>query len=645
MNINEMLNLWVKITNVNSQEQKASQMIHFDDYLTDYDIEKMNKKIEESLNYDPTGLFATVYLSDFFKQYIMVHNISLEEYLNNPNIMNYLENVKTLHAALQQKDVDTQIMEEAIKAMKFYNLKYDALSIVDIIETRTCAEKCIDDLELLQFRAGKTQNDNFKMNRDILIYKDINALITCAALGQVDGVSLAYIRNEEKITLSYFAFIIKNGENLYLLTDRPVLTHPLQAKRSRCSGREMFQRIHSNFFPYDTIANIDIENLWGNERYGTSEINDSSTVLTEYDLNSEALYHKIGTIDMLSQVESFWFVMMLSLIKKKFYGKDLPQIELSYTGNQIIHPMIEANKAALMTQSQMPTLTLSKLSNKDIQDLTYDAYYEEHLKSDWYQYILDRYPVGDDINVYNIMSDTEANEVSLSKKYPLYPFDIMKECDTAENIIYHQKWIARYNYAQYVQSLLEQDYDQNFFSLRKEIKDLMAANIENIVIDALRENLVDYSARNIDFSQIYDGVLTPITKWVTFDQYWGFNNWPKLRFEQNKEASFCTTKASTRSFFTNGAPGVVLMIYPKTTKALSHLCGCDVDDLPEKLQHWNKSRYYCGNSITNNIDPVASTLKDPFNNMDFSVAIILSKKEYMSFAAKAGVKVEKFWLK
>lgn len=648
LELNEKLQLWVKITGVNPSEEQKSYTIYFDDRLSEYDIRQMDDKIKEALEYDETGLFAEAYLCHFFDQYIKKRGFHLEECITNPSIKEYLEDVCRLHDELQKSDAEKLISEEANKAMAFYGLKSDKLSVFDIAEIRTCATNCITkNLHTLQFSSGTAQKDGFKMSREIRMYKDLNALILLAAKGKVDGVSMAYIRDDDQITNSYFAFVIKNGGNLYLLTDKPVFVHPLQHRYSRCPGRNMSKRIESNFFPYETVANIDTSDLWGSGRYGTREKSSSlSTVLCDEN-GDEKLFETIGAIDTLDQTEAFWFVMMLSLIKEKFYDNAAPQLTLSYTGIQVNHPAIEKTENALIVQNELPALTMGRITFEDIEDITFDEHYEKNLKSNWNQYLIDRYKdkIGEDI--LNITDEASIpllyDKWGEKKKSELHAFGLKGECGTAEELSYRQKWIGRYNYAQTIRQYLQKDYDDHCCEIYADIRQRMEARIEDIVVLFLQNKLSNRKATsNHTFDRVYDGEKIPAGKIMTFEKWWDDFPHCQYRFGQ---ASRYANKADFRCALTGAAPGVVLYIEPQTIELLCEVCGCEVSDLPELIQHWTKSRYYCGNHLLDNIDPVAYVLEeDPFNSMDFSFSIILSKKEYLRLCAVAGVEQKKFWL-
>lgn len=643
--LKEKLALWVKITGVNPAEDKKCYSIYFDDRLSEYDIKKMDNKIKEALSYDKTGLFAEAYLCHYFMNYIEKRDISLKEYVTNPEIKAYMEDVNLLYSELLESNAERLISEEANKAMQFYGLRSDALTVFDIAEIRTCANNCMDkNLRTIQFSCGETAKDGFKMSREIRMYKNLNALIFSAANGNVDGVSMAYIRDENEITHSYFAFVIKNGDNLYLLTDKPSFVHPLAGQYSRCPGRDMSKRIKGNLFPYDSIANIDVSDLWDSARYGTKE--NSSALSTFQDSVDGHMFKTIGTIESLNQSEAFWFVLMLSLIKDKFYEHELPKLVLSYTGNQIRHPSIAETAHALVVREKLPTLAMSQISFDDIEGLSFDTHYEENLKSDWNQYLINRYKDRVSENVLNI---TSVDEIRLLpdrqhlRDAGLQPFNIENECGTAEELAYRQKWIARYNYARSIRVLLEKDYEDNRKIIADDVRAQIESRLKEIVILVLQNKITDKTpVTHHSFDRIYDGEETIIGKIMTFNKWW--DEYPSSMYRFG-----CMTRNGNKSDYrcalTGDAPGVVIYVSPTTVSTLCQICGCGITDLPKFIRHWSKSRHYCGNPIINNIDPVAYILEDdPFNKMDFSFSIVLSKKAYLRLCESAGVEQKKFWL-
>lgn len=399
MNIQDKLDLWVKLTNVDPTKEQKSYTINMSGRLSDFDIKQMNDKIKEALKYDATGIFADAYLSEYFEKFIADKNFSVKEMLANPETESFLADAKILQDALAESDSANMIRSDAEKAMNFYGMSAEELSLSDIIEIRTSAERCMNGkLRTLQFSSGTPSESGFKMSKDIYMYRDIDAMLYCAADNVLDGVSLGYIRDEESLTDSYFAFIIKNGRNLYLLTDKPKYGHPLMSSYRRCPGRDMSRRIEDNMFPYNSIANIDTSDLWGSGRYGTKETDDKNALEI-----MESPRIKIGTFEVMEKHEAFWAVLMISMIKDKFYkDKEVPQYELSYTGSMIQTNKIEASEYALAIRNALPAMKLHDIASIDD---TADCDCEnEYTVLD---YIVDRYKDRVDKDLLNVIADTD----------------------------------------------------------------------------------------------------------------------------------------------------------------------------------------------------------------------------------------------
>ena len=155
MNIQDKLNLWVKLTNVNPTKEQKSYTINMSGRLSNFDIEQMNDKIKEALKYDVTGVFADAYLSECFEKFIADKNFSVKEMLANPETESFLADAKILQDALAESDSANMIKSDAKKAMDFYGMSAEDLSLSDIIEIRTSAERCMNGkLRILQFSNG-----------------------------------------------------------------------------------------------------------------------------------------------------------------------------------------------------------------------------------------------------------------------------------------------------------------------------------------------------------------------------------------------------------------------------------------------------------------------------------------------------------
>lgn len=648
LNFKEMIALWVKITRVDPTEDNRSYTIYLDGRLSDYDVKRMNDRIKESLTYDDTGLFAECYLKVYFKKFLTNKNMSLLELITNKDADGLISDIKTLYYALEENDAEKQVLDEARKAMKFYNLPFE-LDLFSVIELRTSALNCINKkLRTMQFSSG-TAGDDFKMTRNIIMYKNLNALITCAAKGKINGVQLAYIRDKKRITDSYFAFVIKNGDNLYLLTDTPEYSHPLQSDMSRCPGRDMSNRIESNWFPYDTVADINVSDLWGSGRYGTSE---KSTKLSTV-LNEESLYTVIGTIDSLSQDEAFWFIMMLSLIKDKFYDKPAPKLPISYVGEMINTPLIEKSENALIIQDTLPSLNLGVIDFENTKDIKYQT---ELLKFDNDNSpLIKRYKNQVNADLLNVISNTDKS-IMIEDKYAIkdvfgevqgckYLSLDLNQAGTKEELEYKQKWLLRYNYATEINRLIHEDYERNALSIREEIRNLISARIKDLIVMQLQGKLVGHklihSKEPMNFGQEYSEGKYDLGKFMTTTYMWHKYDYHRVtyRFGHDEYSNLADVKCA----LTGKQGSLILHIEIKNADDLALVCGVSKDKLPLQLQDYNIRDKYYGNPILNNIDPMVWHLKDEFNEMRFDINIALSKTEYKNLCKEAGVPVNKFW--
>lgn len=310
MTLKEKLDLWVKITGVNPSEDNRKYTIYMDGRLSNYDIQKMNERIMNSLKYDETGLFADTYLKIYLKKFMNGKNVSFMELIENPDLQEYLKDVRTLYDSVNNSNAEEIVLNNMKTAMDFYNLSSDKLTSEDVMSVVSSAKNCMNGtLKLDQITKGSFADDEFKGSLDIYMYKSIGDVIRFAAKGDISGISMCYICDDKNLEQSFFAFVIRNGENLYILSDRPIYKHPLRAKLSRCPGRDMSERIQGNYFPYNSISGIDVSDLWGSGRYGVSKNDDNMTPA----VNNDCIRTKIGTFASLKHL-NFLFKFHCSLM-------------------------------------------------------------------------------------------------------------------------------------------------------------------------------------------------------------------------------------------------------------------------------------------------------------------------------------------
>lgn len=644
MELKDKLKLWVDITGVNPQEDNKVYKIFLDGRLSSYDIKKMNDRIQECLEYDDTGLFAETYLSVYLKKFLENKTVSIAELLENKELSTFINDVKTLYDAIKETDAQSLVLAEAKKAMEFYQLPYDKLDALSVVEIRQSAMNCINGkLNLRQFSYGPSGTE-FKVSKDIYMFDSLDKLISCVARGQLNGISLAYIKDSKEVTESYFAFVIKNGGNMYILSDMPQYTHPVQKGMRRCPGRDMSSRIESNYFPYSSIAKLDVSDLWDRGRYG---INAPEEELSTY-VNEDMNYTLIGKIDHLNQDEAFWFVVMVSLIKEKFYDNEMPKLDISYTRSMISSPLLEKNENTLIVQEKLPHLELPEINIEDTEGLTYGG---KKSKGFLYEYLVERYEGKVNNEFLNIIGGTEkasaiedkyALRDTWGKKYGCEYHNLdLNTAGTQEEIVYRQKWIARYNYASSINRINKEEYSEKIDEIIRTIREYISPRIGELVIMHLQNKLMGQAVERNGFGTEYTDKQIPISKIHEFDKWYDSSECKGI-YQYGFDGY---NKADCKCAFTHAKAGVVLQINPKNADELALICGITKDKLPVELQHYeHKLNRYYGNPILDNIDPFLWVISDKFNEMSFNTTILLSKAQYLKFCTDAGVEPVKFWL-
>lgn len=617
MTLKEKLDLWVKITGVNPSEDNRKYTIYMDGRLSNYDIQKMNERIMNSLKYDETGLFADTYLKIYLKKFMNGKNVSFMELIENPDLQEYLKDVRTLYDSVNNSNAEETVLNNMKTAMDFYNLSSDKLTSEDVMSVVSSAKNCMNGkLKLDQITKGSFADDEFKGSLDIYMYKSIGDVIRFAAKGDISGISMCYICDDKNLERSFFAFVIRNGENLYILSDRPIYKHPLQAKMSRCPGRDMSERIEGNYFPYNSISGIDVSDLWGNGRYGVSKNDDNMAPA----VNNDCVRTKIGTFASLNQDEAFWAIYMFSLIKDRFYKEHIYLEDLSFCEANIIYDRLEENeKNEIALRSSIPYIEMKPVENPESIEMEYGRK-SEHL----YDYLIDRYVNKVDINVFNLIKQRDKtlpmltdNKSTYFRQYETLDLSSLR---TEKELIYDQQWLARYNMAVSIGGMLNSDFDKNKDRVISEMLSMIinsAGYIINLILTKKFDGKIDsfeYAAKDISYRDITLGK-------EYYDNY----------------------KSKYRCFFTGKNPAVIISFNVKTAEEFATLCGVDIKSIPIELQHYHKNKRCCGNSILDNLDPLDWALFDPYDDLSFYFHIILSGNEMLKRQAIAEVPQDAFW--
>ena len=622
MDIKEKLDLWIKLTGVNPEEEKRSWTINLDGKLSEWDIKKMNKKLTEVSKYDIDGIYTNIYLKEYFNEFLKGKSFSFYEYLDKKiECVDFLNTCEKLKNALSNNnDIEMKLLDETRKAIQHYNIKDYELDIFDIVNLKISALINSDSLKVSQFKKGFKNNEGPKFIKDIYMVNNLDKLIKTIEDKSYNCISLNYIYDKDNVASSYFVFIIKSGENVFIMDDKPSYSHPNQKYMLRTQGRDMYERMDQTYFPYSLIdLNI--------SKYFVSD--NKSKMLDENE------YINLGSISDMEISEALWTANMFSLINDKFFKNNYQCDEISYVGGMISHKLLSSNDNALVIYDSYEKLELSIIEEPNEIELEYDC---ESLGL--FEDVIERLKDKVDINLINAVGDTDNYLIdsdstkSISKKTLSLNIN---NYGTKKEIEYRQKWIARYNFAKQIDALAKEEFDEK----RKEIENWYVNKVKNNINDIIDKVVYNKLHGDVIVENTICGLSSYPTKTIVekFDiKKYRFIGGQLIRGVGYKNENLCC--------FSGKKANVVISIFPNNTDDLMILTGCKYDEIPDVLKNWSAwPKRHKGNCILDNIDPCDWVIRDYWYEFAGRINIFLSKTEYNNQYKKRGLEPDKFWLK
>lgn len=633
--IHEALRLWQEIT--------APGAIPKGLRLSQWEVQETYKELQEALNLDPSELTASLLLSHFTHEFLRNQSLSLLDLLHSPeDVQAKLDKPRQLLALVNEQGTTAKrdaFLADLLAAVSQYGAgERDALKELlkshdDVGILRRDALRSMETLSVHQFLAGLPEPEHVKpvYNQMIHQWVNINAMLK-AATHMPSGVSLNLIRDSNDFN-SYFCFTVRNGGNLFVVTDREATAHPLQAGMRRRPDRVMERRMRKNWFPYDLL---DLRYDEAEHRFYVGE--SSSTELVA----SQQAAWPIKPIRDMEADELLWLTMMFDLLVERFWRQGFQAPALSYTAEMLkIEHALQAPAAAsnLQVQGYEP-LSLPALTRADISSAaTTEAEVGEkaHEPNKWLEErygrqvpesVLNLVTSETQVMLLNLADKTvEAAEPeakkpagfrendALAKRLKLASM-VATEFGAKEKLDADRKFIARANFAAHVDLLAKAEFEARRLEVERWYEERVLMNRPNLL------PLVGHVALGV-----------PVPALETFD-HWergagsiryprteGANAGPGLR-NFMKRVEF---KGSDRCVIKGVRASYLAAFYPGTAQELAFLCGCTVDALPDVLQNWTLECKYIGNSILRRIDPMNWRVSNPWIKLNLLVTIPLSK--------------------
>lgn len=632
----EMLRQWAVIVGIDPNKTSFDSLEH-----------SLYKKYSEALNslqMDPTGISTVMLAKAFFDSFTGRQIFTLADVMHGSDELNrQIKAISPLSGLIADPSVKDSL--DDFRAGIQSALTHYEVEISDRVKNIIDDNDSLSSLRLSAFTSGENLrlNQFLRGDRDTTskpaymktIYKwwNINSLLA-AAVSMPSGVSLHLI-SAPKVFNSYFVFLIKNGGNLYILSDVEAIAHPYQEEMRRRPDRQFQDRVNQNWFPYE-LENVVFDEEEGEFNLSASKTND----LVAYQAQNRPLA-KLGDIEPES---SIWLIMMFTLIVKRFWGDDVQAKELSYTGEMIVKSQALIDRAESSNLPVAPGQAFKPVrideasikpgvASRDEIGKSYD------LTHGWLE---ERYGhmVGEDV-LNNTVEGALVKKTAEGKMVVASPDDDSKtelsisthayrltRFGTATEIENDRKFIARANYADAISALAKKEFLQRKDEIVAWFDAKARANIENLIAyagnesiwihdgekigleDSIRKNLS--TSRNTKKDQFHEFMRT-----VEFGQH-GSLYGARILYSKSGSGGSCN--------ITGAKPSYIVGFTPATSAEIAVIAGCTVTDLPDVLQNFSLRKTRTGNQILDRIDPMAWRVKSPWEDLDFRVILAFSKR-------------------
>lgn len=629
MNLNDKLELWVEITGINPNEKKTKWVIT-PNRLSDWDIEKMNKNLKYIMEHTNT-VMTEIVLRYYFLQFLKDRTFSLYDLINDNESNELLQKCKLLMMELSVTKEEEELKERTKNALDFYGKDVDIqdIDMFDVVSMYVSAKTNMENLRTVQFKRGKKSKIKPRFSKEIYMFHSIDEVIEGVNTIQENAVMLCYIHDNETPESSYFCYVAKNEENIYLIGDMPDYEHPYQKYLTRCPSRKMEDRINSNFFPY-SMSGLDLS-----DRY---KVNDSKSL--------DDNFKQLGTFASMELSELLWNIYMLEFIKEKFFDNNFDCKELSYTGNMLQNPLITKNETTLAIYNQFPVLDIPLISDiGETDNLIYgtrNIHESEHIFKDLIDRFSSQVNIMDcqiydkgDITKLIIDKDSFGNEITTNLLNMNTEF-----FGTKDEIERNQKWTTRFNYAVKINQLAKEEYNRTRNEVETWYRNIVMDKLPVILEKAIKGELrgkprTIYNGIVRIVPQNPDEDISIVEKKLLSDVYGTYF------FPKNTKA----WRMSEYKCLLSDAKGTIcLTINPSRIEEICTMLDISLDEVPVQIRDWtSQEKYIRGNYLLDDYDPMDWVIKDYWYDTNFGVALVLSKSAYNKKRKEYGLPEDKFW--
>lgn len=637
---NEMLALWKEFAEVND---KSTGMNY-----RNYEEQSAIVTATSALAYDPSGISTAMLVEDFYNRHLKAQNFSISDILSPSDRVQWiLQKTQSLSNLFNDEITQASFagVKESIRAaLDHYevdiNERYEGLLANNpaLGSLRVSALRNTYELQLDQFLRGEPDTTSKPVFiKQVWKWWSINSLLA-AALSMPNGVSLHLIASQ-KVMESYFVFVIRNGGNLYVLSDIEKEAHPLQSGMRRRPDRQMSERIAKAWFPYE-LVNV----AFDDEYTHMFETASKSKDLVAY----QKEWLELSPINELEPEVTIWLSMMFTLIINRFWSENIQVDELSYTGEMLVksEALIEKASEANLPVLKNTGLQAVHITRESIQvgvateaeiGETYD------LTQSWME---ERYGNRVSEEALNLTSSTgEAPLLSLNTSGQIVVMDNTLEKDRTSVSVFDgvgypltrfakaselendRKFLARATYADSIQKLADEEFERRKDEVVQWFKSAARNNLNSLLSYVGNDEIwIKDDTPGRESTVKGNNARCRTSEKQNYHQFMDRCEIGESHSWRGATRLFSEYSSKIRCNVTDAQASYLYGFTPANAKELAVIAGCEVNDLPDVLQNWDIRRTQTANQILDRMDPMSWKTEDPWIDLNFMVVIALSKR-------------------
>lgn len=506
------------------------------------------------------------------------------------------------------------------------------------------------------FFAGTPSVTQMKFNHGVFLFWNVNTLLRIIG-NSPDGVTLCLIRDSDEDDASHFAFAIKNGANLVLVSDKPRFDNPGQAadQSTRGGSKNLAWRMENLRFPYKMVG------AWiDGKGKGTLDLPGANTLVSA---QAEAI--KLADMTDLPPDTQVWLAMVPELLRERYWrGASLAGKALSYTGGMIERPMELAAGYSALEMLEYKPLKFAPMTHETVKSDAVKFEVRQTFQNRWME---ERYGSQVPAELLNplpslqlqmperLLPQHESSEMNFQSaavekaRNALAPRKLKEEYFGTESELKHiHQWVARENFAVMVERLALEEFERTKDDVQQWYVDAVTKNKDAILCGVASGELRLPTPPHE--KETFHIAPRPTDRTMTNGIRFYPHGYPSIYYNYGLGCGVAFHSGYLRdghrfkcAILPECAARELAHIFPACPEALAVVAGCAVGDMPVPLQHWYPQEAYHGNSILTDVDPLETVTNPWQDGFHPKVAVRFCRKGMKQLQRRLGLPVRLHW--